>query len=183
VVQELFDANGNVVTQKAKDKYDLVQNSGVLIYAMQDIFKKISQIEIASRELDSEVKFQIKLSYIEIYNEVVFDLLVVNKQDVEQNLTINETKNKEFIVNGANQIEVSSINQVLDLIDIGERNKHYAETFLNHCSSRSHTMFRLNIVSYKKQDNQYLQTKSYLNFVDLAGSEKISNYFGGNKKS
>ena len=34
---------------------------------------------MASRELDNEVRFQIKLSYIEIYNEVVYDLLVVKK--------------------------------------------------------------------------------------------------------
>lgn len=70
---------------------------------------------------------------------------------------------------------------MLELIKIGERNKHYAETFLNHCSSRSHTMFRLNIVQYRKTGHQYLQTKSYLNFVDLAGSERISNYFGSSK--
>lgn len=44
-------------------------------------------------------------------------------------------------------------------------------------------MFRLNIIQYKKQANGYQQTKSYLNFVDLAGSEKISNYFGGAKKT
>lgn len=90
------------MSQRMKDWYDLQENSGVLIYAMQDLLKRISQIEMASRELDQELKFQLKLSYIEIYNELVYDLLVVKKQEVEQNLTIHEAKNREFLVNGAN---------------------------------------------------------------------------------
>jgi len=70
------------------------------------------------------------------------------------------------------------------MIKIGEVNRHYAETFLNHCSSRSHTMFRLHVTSYSKKEgqNSFMQKSSYLNFVDLAGSEKISNYFGGRGK-
>ena len=176
--------DGQMLSARTRTIYEIQENSGVLIYAMQDLFDKINKIETSSREMEEEVKFQIKLSYIEIYNEVVYDLLVIKKQDMNtQNLTIHESKNKEFHVNGANQIEVSSIEQVLELIKIGERNKHYAETFLNHCSSRSHTMFRLNVTHFKKQGSSYLQTRSFLNFVDLAGSEKISNYFGGPKQN
>lgn len=181
VDQCITDQNGQLLSERTRNRYDVRENSGVLIYAMQDLFKQISQIENQSQLEGEEIKFQLKLSYIEVYNEVVYDLLVVKKQDVEQNLTIQETKNKEFLVSGANQVQVGSIEQVLDLIEIGERNKHYAETFLNHCSSRSHTMFRLYVLQYKKQGNGYLQSKSYLNFVDLAGSERISNYFGGPK--
>ena len=39
-------------------------------------------------------------------------------------------------------------------------------------------MFRLHITSFTKKDNMTMQSSSYLNFVDLAGSEKITNYYG-----
>ena len=88
--------------------------------------------------------FIIKLSYVEIYNELVFDLL--SRGNNEQSLQIHEEcKDKHFYVKGANEVQVKSIEEVLKLITIGEKNRHYAETFLNHCSSRSHTLFRLHI--------------------------------------
>lgn len=109
VEQCVTDENGQLLSERTRNHYDARENSGVLIYAMQDLFKKIAQLENQSKEDGEEIKFQLKLSYIEVYNEVVYDLLVVKKQDVEQNLTIQETKNKEFLVNGANQIQVGSI--------------------------------------------------------------------------
>ena len=54
--------------------YETFENSGVLIFAMQDLFTKISEIENSQRD----IQFQIKLSYIEIYNEVIYDLLCDN---------------------------------------------------------------------------------------------------------
>ena len=133
--------------------------------------------------MNNIVQFQIKLSYIEIYNEMIHDLLASDRQAItEQVLSIHEGKDKEFFVKGAREVEVTSIHEVLDLIKIGERNRHYAETFLNHCSSRSHTLFRLHVTSFQRsqngKDNRCIQSNSFLNFVDLAGSEKISNYFG-----
>ena len=177
--QPIHDSNGQAISARTRHLYETYENSGVLIFAMQDLFSKINDIESASAQTSRPVRFQIKLSYIEIYNEVIYDLLVARKQEIaEKILTINETKAAGFKVNGANQVEVESIQQVLELIKVGELNRHYAETFLNHCSSRSHTMFRLHITSFTKKDNMTMQSSSYLNFVDLAGSEKITNYYG-----
>jgi hypothetical protein len=101
--------------------------------------------------MNNIVQFQIKLSYIEIYNEMIHDLLASDRQAItEQVLSIHEGKDKEFFVKGAREVEVTSIHEVLDLIKIGERNRHYAETFLNHCSSRSHTLFRLHVTSFQR---------------------------------
>ena len=74
---------------------------------------------------------------------------------------------------------VSTIQEVLSLIQYGEKNRHYAETHLNHCSSRSHTLFRLHLTAYTEHpSNGLFETNSFLNFVDLAGSERITNYYG-----
>lgn len=95
---------------------------------------------------------------------------------------------------------VTSVREILEKLKKGEVNRHYAETAMNHSSSRSHTLFRLTV---KAVTNEYIRnyrknmaqgersvnvnnkellksrdgtivTESYLNFVDLAGSEKIS---------
>ena len=78
---------------------------------MQDLFDKINQFQT------EDMQFNIKLSYIEIYNENIFDLLEENKSQIhEKVLSIHEAKNKQFIVNGANEIPVATIQEVLDLI-------------------------------------------------------------------
>lgn len=140
-------------------------------------------MEVAQRGMNNIAQFQVKLSYIEIYNEMIHDLLASDRQSISEHvLSIHEGKDKEFFVKGANEVEVRSIPEVLDLIAVGERNRHYAETYLNHSSSRSHTLFRLHITSFSgtqnAKNNRCLKISSYLNFVDLAGSEKISNYLG-----
>lgn len=98
-------------------------------------------------------------------------------------MIVHEGRDKQFVIKGAQEILVSRIQEVLELIQIGERNRHYAETQLNHCSSRSHTLFRLHLQTQQKSptnSDTYIHTSNFLNFVDLAGSEKISNYFGNN---
>ena len=63
---------------------------------------------------------------------------------------------------------------------INKENRHYASTMMNHASSRSHTIFRLYIqsMSIKNIDGTTEIAESILNFVDLAGSEKINIHDG-----
>jgi len=113
---------------------------------MQDLFDKIKDIENTQKGHQNGKSFEIKLSYIEIYNEMVYDLLAYDRKSIDDKvLSIHEGKNKQFVVKGANEIQVQTIQEVLRLIQYGEKNRHFAETFLNHCSSRSHTLFRLQL--------------------------------------
>ena len=86
---------------------------------------------------------------------------------------------QEFIVKNLKEISVFSLEEVIQLIHQGESNRHYAETILNHQSSRSHTIFRIqvNASQLSAQGDQGLKssTQAYINFIDLAGSEKIGN--------
>lgn len=54
------------------------------------------------------------------------------KSIAQQNLDINEAKDKHFVVKGAREVHVNDIREVLELIQLGERNRSYAETQLNH---------------------------------------------------
>ena len=70
---------------------------------------------------------------------------------------------------------VTSIEDIIDIIRKGEANRHYASTIMNHVSSRSHTIFRLYVRCIPNLiETTSVITESILNFVDLAGSEKIN---------
>jgi centromeric protein E len=76
---------------------------------------------------------------------------------------------------------VEGYDDCLKLLKLGEYNRHYAETRMNHQSSRSHTLFRLHVESVAttatgEEAGTNVIRESVLNFVDLAGSEKVSNH-------
>ena len=76
------------------------------------------------------------------------------------------------------------MSDVINILNRGEYNRHYAETKLNHHSSRSHTIFRVFVESLTKDFENTSSMMpprhvmhSMLSFVDLAGSEKLSSHF------
>lgn len=142
-------------------------SEGILSLAMKDLFKEIDSHKAK--------KFFLKVSYLEIYTDLVYDLLKPQEK-LNDVLPINQDSNKGFFVKGATEEIVSSYEEVLLKIRKGESNRHYASTTMNHSSSRSHTIFRIyvqSIPTYMSTFEGSLITHSILNFVDLAGSERV----------
>lgn len=71
-----------MVSARTRNLHEIYENSGVLIFAMQDLFNKMSETEITQRSMNNVVQFQIKLSYIEVYNEMIHDLLAGDRQAI-----------------------------------------------------------------------------------------------------
>lgn len=118
---------------------------------------------------DAENTYVLQCSYFEIYNECIYDLL----GNISENLNIIENPlTQEFSVKGLTEATIDQKNEINGIIEKGEHFRHYAITKLNHCSSRSHTIFTLKIKSLCNKEN--LIRESVVNFVDLAGSEKIA---------
>ncbi|AAG51044.1 kinesin heavy chain, putative; 55116-47986 [Arabidopsis thaliana] len=113
-------------------------------------------------------KFLLRISYMEIYNEVVNDLL----NPAGHNLRIREDKQGTF-VEGIKEEVVLSPAHALSLIAAGEEQRHVGSTNFNLLSSRSHTIFTLTIESSPLGDKSKGEAVhlSQLNLVDLAGSE------------
>ncbi|RXM92215.1 Kinesin heavy chain isoform 5C [Acipenser ruthenus] len=88
------------------------------------------------------------------------------------NLAVHEDKNRVPYVKGCTERFVSSPDEVMDVIDEGKANRHVAVTNMNEHSSRSHSIFLINIKQEHVETEQKLSGKLYL--VDLAGSEKVS---------
>ncbi|CAN8298455.1 unnamed protein product [Cochlearia groenlandica] len=137
------------------------RSPGIIPLAVKDAFSIIQ--ETPSRE------FLLRVSYLEIYNEVVNDLL----NPVGQNLRIREDDQGTFI-EGIKEEVVLSPAHALSLIAAGEEHRHIGSTSFNLLSSRSHTMFTLTIESSPLGDNNNEGEAvhlSQLNLIDLAGSE------------
>uniref|UniRef100_A0A3P8TT75 Kinesin-like protein n=1 Tax=Amphiprion percula TaxID=161767 RepID=A0A3P8TT75_AMPPE len=88
------------------------------------------------------------------------------------NLAVHEDKNRVPYVKGCTERFVSSPEEVMDVIDEGKANRHVAVTNMNEHSSRSHSIFLINIKQENIETEKKLSGKLYL--VDLAGSEKVS---------
>nr|XP_033468947.1 kinesin heavy chain-like [Epinephelus lanceolatus] len=134
---------------------------GIIPRIARDIFDHIYS-------MDENLEFHIKVSYFEIYLDKIRDLLDVSKT----NLAVHEDKNRVPFVKGCTERFVSSPDEVMDVIDEGKANRHVAVTNMNEHSSRSHSIFLINIKQENVETELKLSGKLYL--VDLAGSEKVS---------
>ncbi|KAF0931233.1 hypothetical protein E2562_002582 [Oryza meyeriana var. granulata] len=136
------------------------RSPGIIPLAVKDAFSIIQ--ETPNRE------FLLRVSYLEIYNEVVNDLL----NPAGQNLRIREDPQGTF-VEGIKEEVVLSPAHALSLIAAGEEHRHVGSTNFNLLSSRSHTIFTLTVESSPcgESNEGEAVTFSQLNLIDLAGSE------------
>ncbi|XP_011197615.1 kinesin heavy chain [Bactrocera dorsalis] len=134
---------------------------GIIPRIVNDIFNHIYTMEM-------NLEFHIKVSYYEIYMDKIRDLLDVSKV----NLSVHEDKNRVPYVKGATERFVSSPEDVFEVIEEGKSNRHIAVTNMNEHSSRSHSVFLINVKQENLENQKKLSGKLYL--VDLAGSEKVS---------
>ncbi|XP_069487070.1 centromere-associated protein E isoform X2 [Ambystoma mexicanum] len=143
---------------------------GVIPQAIHDVFKVVK--EIPSRE------FLLRVSYMEIYNETVTDLLCDDRK--KKPLEIREDLNRNVYVADLTEELVVIPQHVMEWIKKGEKNRHYGQTKMNERSSRSHTIFRMIVESRERTDPANSENwdgavmVSHLNLVDLAGSERAS---------
>ena len=149
-------------------RMELPKEKGIVVLALEDLFAAILN--------NFQRTYYLTCSYLEIYNEHVYDLLADNMHVKAEVLTVNEDE-AGFYVNGLSEHGINSIEEVLQWIRKGEGNRKYAATAMNHHSSRSHTIFRINVTSIRvlpDTEDGSVTTESILNFVDLAGSERVS---------
>ena len=122
-----------------------------------------------------EVRFMITVSYLEIYNEVIHDLLNPTSGD---NLKIREHPDLGIYVEPLCELSVKNPDDIFRLLDQGNKVRRVASTQMNERSSRSHSVFTVKIQQKTavEEDGVRRETAlaSKLNLVDLAGSERAS---------
>ncbi|KAM9786381.1 kinesin-like protein KIF15 isoform X2 [Syngnathus typhle] len=123
---------------------------------------------LINREVSRSKTFLCKCSFIEIYNEQIFDLL----DTASASLFVRENIKKGVFVEGAVEKFVSSAAEAYQVLSRGWRNRRVASTSMNRESSRSHAVFTMTLES-KESINEVVNIRmSQLNLVDLAGSER-----------
>jgi len=152
--------SGKTYTMYGPDIFDDVYK-GIIPRIVEDIFNYVEKA-------DDNIDFQFKLSVLEIYKEVMYDLLTQQSGDIK----IQENPETGMVIEGLSEVYLSSIDEFFEYVDLSQSNRKVAETKLNHNSSRSHCILILEVTqSFKKEK---LIKKGTLNLVDLAGSEKVS---------
>ena len=134
---------------------------GILPRALEDVFKFIQS--------DSGAKFNVRVSYLQIYNEVISDLL---KND-RSSLLIREEKRKGVFVEGLSEWIVRNPNEISSLMLKGQESRAIACTRMNDLSSRSHAVFIINVEQVFETEFGTEMKVGKLNIVDLAGSERV----------
>jgi kinesin family protein C1 len=116
-------------------------------------------------------KYDTKVSFLEIYNETLKDLLAT-KHSGDEKLSIKKDAKGGVYVPGLTLVDVTATEQVDVLMERASRARSVACTDMNAQSSRSHSVFTLHLQGVNDKDGVMLNGK--LNLVDLAGSERAS---------
>ncbi|KAJ3305617.1 Kinesin-like protein kif3b [Kappamyces sp. JEL0829] len=120
-------------------------------------------------------KFLVRVSFLEIYNEEVKDLLIKSSKNPKGGLDLKENPETGVFVKDLSAVVVKSVEELEKLMDVGNANRSVGETLMNAQSSRSHSIFTITIESSEPgPDGEEKYVSGKLNLVDLAGSERQS---------
>ncbi|KAM4028198.1 kinesin-like protein KIF13A isoform 2-T2 [Anomaloglossus baeobatrachus] len=130
-------------------------------------------LRAAEEENDSQT-FKVEVSYMEIYNEKVRDLL--DPKGSRQSLKVREHKVLGPYVDGLSQLAVTKFEDIESLMSEGNKSRTVAATNMNEESSRSHAVFNIILTQtlFDHQSGNSGERVSKVSLVDLAGSERVS---------
>src|SRR3989338_2002173 len=130
------------------------------------IFNSVCRIFEIIDDAPKNITYLVNISYIEIYNEEIRDLLV-HKNDAAKKLDLKETK--DGISLSASSILVKELKEVNKILAIGSKNRVKGETNMNKESSRSHYIFLITVemMDDTKQEKNGKLKQGKLNMVDL----------------
>ncbi|KAI1119290.1 kinesin motor domain-containing protein [Nemania sp. NC0429] len=142
------------------------QMPGIIFLTMQELFEKIN-------DCSDEKHTEISLSYLEIYNETIRDLLVPGGS--KQGLMLREDSNQAVTVQGLTSLHPKDVQEVMDMIVLGNEYRTVSPTDANATSSRSHAVLQINIAMKDRNASvNEPHTMATLSIIDLAGSERAS---------
>lgn len=153
------------------------KHRGVAPRALAQLFQEIAD--------KPESDFDVKVSYMEIYNERIFDLLAENDSDMSGDFAVVEDHSSSGLgsyVKGLTRVPITSEEQALDLLFQGEVRRTTAEHLLNKNSNRSHCIFTVYVRQRSRLGAAEKVLSSKLHLVDLAGSERLKKTMAEDEK-
>ncbi|GFS78922.1 kinesin-like protein KIF28P [Nephila pilipes] len=146
-------------------------NKGIVPKFCEEMFRGIED----KRRSGDTTEFEVRFSMLEIYNEIVRDLLNPGG-DRKRGLKVREHPKKGFYAEGLKLSMVTSYKEIERKLNEGTTNRSIASTNMNATSSRAHTIVGIHLTQKARKGNgQETAKSSIVHLVDLAGSERASN--------
>ncbi|KAK4457763.1 P-loop containing nucleoside triphosphate hydrolase protein [Cladorrhinum samala] len=147
---------------------------GLIPRTCEDLFQRISEAEA---EADN-VRYTVRVSYFEVYNEHVRDLLVpVVPNQAPYYLKIRESPTEGPYVKDLTEVPVHNYEEIIRHMRTGDENRTVASTKMNDTSSRSHAVFTIMLkqIYHNLETDETTERSSRIRLVDLAGSERAKS--------
>lgn len=147
---------------------------GLIPRTCEDLFERIA----AAHEETPSISYNVRVSYFEVYNEHVRDLLVPVPPGKEPyNLKVRESPVEGPYVKDLTEVPVRNINEILRYMRNGDNNRTTASTKMNDQSSRSHSVFTIMLkqIHHDIDTDETTERSSRIRLVDLAGSERAKS--------
>uniref|UniRef100_A0A8C5TRG2 Kinesin-like protein n=1 Tax=Malurus cyaneus samueli TaxID=2593467 RepID=A0A8C5TRG2_9PASS len=137
------------------------EDPGVMYLTMMTLYKRMDQIK-------EDKTCDVAVSYLEIYNEQIRDLLVSSGP-----LAVREDGQQGVVVQGLTLHQPKSAEEILQMLDYGNKNRTQHPTDVNASSSRSHAVFQIYLRQQDKTASLHQNIRvAKMSLVDLAGSER-----------
>ena len=143
------------------------KEKGIMPRSISDLFKLLNVYK--------NKDFKMNVSYIEIYNEIIRDLLADGNV-----IDLHDDPSKGVILLGVKEIYVENADSFYDILYLGNKKRTTGSTNNNETSSRSHAVLRIILDNKEKNSKDIISGKFIL--VDLAGSEKTSSNLTNNNQ-
>ena len=175
-------AYGATGAGKTHTMFGYNEEPGVVPKAMVELFEGVQK---ASQGDQADERWTVNVSYLEVYNEVIYDLLTDEKKHL---LPCEDSLTSSVKVLNLTEVEVDNLSTVLQLLEEGNARRKMEPTAANQVSSRSHAVLQVNIrhekmVKHTRRITRTLNggdtsskiiTSSRLSLIDLAGSERAA---------
>ncbi|XP_078042053.1 kinesin-like protein Klp61F [Augochlora pura] len=141
-------------------------SAGMIPRSLSHLFDELQLLETQ--------EYTIRVSFLELYNEDLFDLLSVSDDGFKIKLYEDTSKKGAVIIHGLEEITIHSKSEVYKILEKGLERRQTAPTLMNAQSSRSHTVFSITVhMKENSIDGDEVLKTGKLNLVDLAGSENV----------
>ncbi|KOS18538.1 Kinesin-like protein KIF1C [Escovopsis weberi] len=164
-------AYGQTGSGKSYTMMGTPDNPGLIPRTCEDLFERID----AAQNEDSSFAFHVRVSYFEVYNEHVRDLLVpVAPGGAPNYLKIRESPTDGPYIRDLTEVPVWSLGEILRYMKMGDASRTVASTKMNDTSSRSHAVFTIMLkqIHHDLETDETTERSSRIRLVDLAGSER-----------
>ncbi|XP_005042165.2 PREDICTED: kinesin-like protein KIF20A [Ficedula albicollis] len=175
-LKEETESISNTATNFCEVKLDS-SNCTLDNHPSNSLGKNFAPLDIHRTNMHQRTQASVWISFCEIYNEYVYDLLNIlsaSKPQRRRVLRICEDQGGNCYIKDLKWINVQSTEEACRLLKIGNKNRSFACTRMNEQSSRSHSIFSIRLLKLTDEHQPRVLGVSELSFCDLAGSERCN---------